>query len=92
MPRPTYGFVALMTITLSHNQQRWLEAQVEAGNFASIEEAVAIAGLKTMDAGDLSWAKPYIEQARASAAAGNAISREAFAEELGRKIDALRGG
>ncbi len=83
-----------MTITLSHDQQKWLEAQVAAGNFASIDEAVAIAvaDLKTMDGDDLSWAKPYVEQARASVAAGNAISGEAFAEEFGRKIDSLRAG
>jgi len=81
-----------MTITLSNDQQKWLEAQVAAGNFASIDEAVAIAvaELRAMAGDDLSWAKPYVEEARRSVAAGHVISGEEFAQELDRKIASLR--
>ncbi len=81
-----------MTITLSNDQQSWLEAQVAAGNFASIEEAVAIAiaDLRAMAEDDLAWAKPYVEQAQRSVAAGHVISGEEFAAGLDRKIASLR--
>jgi antitoxin ParD1/3/4 len=62
-------------------QLEWLEAQVAAGHFASIDEAlaVAVADLKALS-DDLAWAKPYVEKARASIARGDVISgRSSFA-------------
>ncbi len=76
-----------MTITLSNDPQKWLEAQVAAGNFSSIEEAVAIAitDLKAVAEDDLSWAKPHLNKARQSIAAGHVISGEDFVQELDAK-------
>ena len=48
---------------LSPEQQRWLEAQVAAGYFSSLEEAVAVAisDLMTTSDDDLDWAKPLVD-------------------------------
>ena len=73
-----------MTITLTPEQQKWLETQVAAGRFVSIEEAVRLAVAELMlpvDTSDLSWAKPYLDEARASLARGESLSpQEVFAE------------
>jgi len=76
-----------MTITLTPEQQKRLEAAVAAGQFASVEEAVRFAVDNLMgadadaDADDLSWAKPYLDEARAEIARGETLSvEEVFAE------------
>ena len=73
-----------MTITLTPEQQKWLEAEVAAGHFGSGEEAVQVAVAELMrpvDTSDLSWAKPYIDVARASLARGEGIpADQVFAE------------
>ena len=74
-----------MTITLTPDQQKRLEAAVAAGQFASVEEAVrwAVDHFVLTDAefGDLSWAKPYLDEARESLARGESLSpEEVFAE------------
>lgn len=77
-----------MTITLTKKQQDWLEAEVAVGHFASVEEAVQVAVAELMrpiDTRDLSWAKPYIDEARASLARGEGIPADkVFAEIDGR--------
>ena len=54
-----------MNIPLKHEQQRWLDAQVATGRFASVEEAVeaAVARLQAEERVDDLWAKPLIEEA-----------------------------
>jgi Arc/MetJ-type ribon-helix-helix transcriptional regulator len=74
-----------MTITLTPEQQQRLEAAVATGQFASVEEAVrlAIDNLMGTDAepADLSWVKPYLDEARAEIARGETLSvDEVFAE------------
>ena len=73
-----------MNVTLPPEQQKWLEAQVAAGQFASIDEALAtaVADLMAMQDDDLAWAKPYVDQARASVAHGNVLSGEEYFERL----------
>ena len=72
------GMIGTMTITLTPEQQRRLEAAVAAGQFASVEEAVRWAVdhfvLTEADLGDLSWAKPYLDEARESIARGESVS------------------
>ncbi len=67
-----------MTITLRPDQQKWLEEQVAAGRFLSVDDAVAIAVADLIEAADndLAWAKPYVEEAQAAAARGEAVSLE----------------
>lgn len=81
-----------MSITLTPEQQQWLEAQVAAGRFASIEQAVgvAIADLRTINTSDLAWARPYVDRARESAARGDVVSGEEFLASLDAKLKALR--
>jgi antitoxin ParD1/3/4 len=64
-----------MTIQLSPEQQRWLEAQVEAGHFSSLEQAVAvaIADLMATVEDDLDWAKPLVDEAIASVERGEGM-------------------
>jgi Arc/MetJ-type ribon-helix-helix transcriptional regulator len=74
-----------MTITLTPEQQKRLEAAVAAGQFASVEDAVRVAVDRLMldeaEYGDLSWVKPYLDEARAEIARGETVSMEdVFAE------------
>ena len=54
-----------MNIPLLPSQENWLKAQVAAGRFASLEDAIAsaVAGLQAQDAIDDGWTKPLIEEA-----------------------------
>lgn len=54
-----------MNIPLPAAQVEWLKAQVAAGRFASIEEAVAgaVAHLQAQESIDDAWAKPLIDEA-----------------------------
>jgi len=65
-----------MNIKLPSNQQKWLEEQVSAGRFGSIDDAVSVAVGDLMAIGDddLLWAKPYVDEARAGVARGEVVS------------------
>jgi antitoxin ParD1/3/4 len=81
-----------MNVLLPREQQEWLEAEVAAGHFASVDEAiaVAVAELKALHDDDLAWAKPYVDKARESVARGNVISGEEFFGNLDAKIASFR--
>ena len=81
-----------MTITLTPEQQKRLEAAVAAGQFASVEEAVrfAVDHLVLAELGDLSWATPYLDEARASIARGDTISLEEFNAHVDKRLKDLR--
>ncbi len=81
-----------MTVTLTADQQAWLEAQVAAGAIPSVEEAVraAIADFKSIADDDLAWAKPYIDAARTSVAAGNVSDGDSFIASLRERAARLR--
>jgi antitoxin ParD1/3/4 len=83
-----------MTVTLSAEQRAWLEAEVAAGRFASIEDGVSAAvehlRQQSADHGDLSWAKPLIDEARASLARGEGISLEDVNAQVKQRLDELR--
>ena len=81
-----------MNISLPKDQLEWLQAEVAAGHFESIDEAlaVAVAELRALQEDDLAWAKPYVEEARASVARGDVISGEQFFKNLDAKIESLR--
>ena len=73
-----------MNISLPPEQQKWLEAEVAAGHFSSIDEAlaVAVADLMAIHSDDLAWAKPYVDRARASVARGDVLSGEEYFKRL----------
>ena len=83
-----------MAITLTPEQQKRLEAAVAVGQFASVEEAVRWAVdhfvLTADDLGDLSWAKPYLDEARASIARGESVSLEEFNAHVDERLSKLR--
>jgi antitoxin ParD1/3/4 len=81
-----------MNITLPPEQREWLEARVADGHFDSIDEAltVAVADLMAMHDDDLTWAKPYVDQARASLQRGDVLSGDEYLERLDSKIQSLR--
>jgi antitoxin ParD1/3/4 len=80
-----------MTIFLTQEQQAWIEAHVQRGEFESVEDAVRqliderIAGRAIEEGDDLSWAKPYVDEALADVARGNVLTRE----EHEARMDAL---
>lgn len=82
-----------MNVTLPPDQLEWLEAQVAAGQFASVDEAlvVAVADLMAIQDDDLAWAKPHVDQARASAARGDVSTGDEFFKRLDAKLTTLRG-
>ncbi len=81
-----------MNVTLPPKQRKWLEAEVAAGRFASIDEALALAvsGLMDLETDDLAWAKPQVDQARASAARGEISTGDDYLKRLDAKIASLQ--
>ncbi|CAN5468618.1 hypothetical protein BH10PSE6_BH10PSE6_36020 [soil metagenome] len=57
-----------MNITLPREQQEWLEAQVKAGVYQSVDDALThfVAEHMELDIDDLDWAKPLVDEGRAS--------------------------
>jgi Arc/MetJ-type ribon-helix-helix transcriptional regulator len=83
-----------MTITLTPEQQKWLEAEVAAGRLKSVEEAVrTVVDLMLMpiDTTDLSWAKPYLDVARAQIERGEFVTHAEFKREIANRIKSLGG-
>jgi antitoxin ParD1/3/4 len=71
-----------MTITLTAEQQARLEAYVARGDFPSIEDAARqlieerLNERAIEEEDDLSWAKPYIDEALAAVARGDVMTLE----------------
>jgi antitoxin ParD1/3/4 len=71
-----------MEITLTPEQESWLQAHVASGDFASIEEAARqliderIAERAAEESDDLAWAKPHVDEARAAVARGEFVTLE----------------
>jgi antitoxin ParD1/3/4 len=69
-----------MSITLSPDQEAWLEARVARGDFASVEAAARqllaerIAEIEEAD--DLGWAKPYSDEGLAQLDRGEFVTLE----------------
>jgi antitoxin ParD1/3/4 len=82
-----------ITVTLTPDQQKWLDDEVAAGRFDSPEEIVRFAIAELMlpvDTDDLSWAKPYVDEAIAQIERGEGIPYEEIKQELAERIKALR--
>ena len=81
-----------MSVTLTADQQAWLEAQVSAGQIPSVEDAVraAIADVMSVADDDLAWAKPYVDAARTSVAAGSVDDGDGFIASLRERAARLR--
>ena len=81
-----------MNVKLPPEQQKWLEGQVAAGHFASIDQALAaaVADVMSIQGDDLAWAKSYVDQARASVARGDVLSGDEYLRRLDAKLEAFR--
>jgi antitoxin ParD1/3/4 len=68
-----------MSIVLTREQEAWLKAHVERGDFASIEEAACqllderIAERIAEEKDDFAWARVHVEEAWAALARGDVI-------------------
>lgn len=71
-----------MTIHLKPHLEAVLKAQVDAGNFSDVEEALEAAILALEDAGDdlhdddIAWIKPLIDEAEAEIAEKGTLSED----------------
>jgi Arc/MetJ-type ribon-helix-helix transcriptional regulator len=86
------SYIGPMNISLPKDQLEWLQAEVAAGHFGSIDEAVsiAVADLRILRDDDLTWAKPYVDEARAQAARGETIPGDEFLKWLDEDAERLR--
>jgi len=81
-----------MNVKLPSEQQKWLEEQVAAGYFQSLDDALAlaVADLMAFHADDLDWAKPYVDQAHESIARGDVVSGEDYLKRLDGTLERFR--
>ena len=69
-----------MNISLSSEQLAWLQDKVSSGRFSSIEEAAmaAIDAAIASEADDMGWARPLVDEARASIGRGEFLTHDQF--------------
>ncbi len=81
-----------MNIVLPPEQQKWLDAQVASGEFASADDAVRqmIAERMALAADDLAWAKPYVDEAHAAIARGDVVTLQQHEARIDERLKALK--
>lgn len=86
-----------MAITLTPEQETWIQAHVATGDFASIEQGARqliddrIAAESAVDDGDdMAWAKPLVDEARAAIARGEVMTLEEHRARNATRLAALR--
>lgn len=81
-----------MNITLPREHQEWLEAQVKAGVYRSIDDALTYFVAEHMDADldDLDWAKPLVQEGRAALERGEGLTLEEHRARIAAKLGSLR--
>jgi antitoxin ParD1/3/4 len=85
-----------MTITLTAEQLAWLEAYVARGDFPSIEDAARqliderLAERAVEEEDDLSWAKPFVDEALAAVARGDVMTLEEHKRRIAARLAALK--
>ena len=80
-----------MNIKLPPDQEQWLNARVADGEFASPEAGVRqmIAERMALEADDLAWAKPYVDEGRAAIARGEVVSLDEAIADIDAQIASL---
>ncbi|MBV8188133.1 MAG: hypothetical protein JOY64_19645 [Alphaproteobacteria bacterium] len=80
-----------MTITLPREQQEWLEAQVRAGAYDSVDEAVAsiVAERMSLEIDDLAWAKPLVDEALSSLERGEGMTLDEYRKRMEERFGKL---
>jgi Arc/MetJ-type ribon-helix-helix transcriptional regulator len=85
-----------MNLNLPTDQQKWLEAQVASGRFATIEAAAEAAIVAAMidnariEADDFDWAKPYVDKGRDDALRGDVLTHAEHKARMAARLEALR--
>lgn len=81
-----------MNITLPREQQEWLEAQVKAGVYESVDDALRrfVAEHMELDLDDLDWAKPLVDEGRAALDRGEGLTLEEHRARIAAKLVSLR--
>ena len=88
-----------MSITLTPKQETWIKVHVAAGEFVSVEDAARqliddrIAQLSESpidDQDDMTWAKPWVDEARADIARGDVLTLEEHRTRNADRLAALR--
>ena len=85
----------VMTISLTPEQQAWIAARIERGEFASEDEAARqliderIAE-RTIEDDDLAWAKPYVDEARADIAHSRTHTRQEHEARMNRLLTSMK--
>jgi antitoxin ParD1/3/4 len=80
-----------MNINLPREQREWLEAQVKAGAYDSLDDAVAsiIAKYMELDVDDLAWAKPLVDEALAAIDRGETMTLEEYRARMAERFGKL---
>ena len=80
-----------MNINLPREQREWLEAQVKAGAYDSLDDAVAsiIAEHMELDIDDLAWAKPLVDEALAAIDRGETMTLEEYRARMAERFGQL---
>ena len=81
-----------MNISLPREQQEWLEAQVKAGAYGSIEEAVEdiLAQHMNLDIDDMAWAKSLVEEGRAAVERGETLTLGEHLARIDETVEKLK--
>ncbi len=81
-----------MNINIPPEQEHWLQTQIAQGEFASIEDAVRrlISDRMALDDDDLSWAKPFVDEARACAAQGEVVALDVALADIDAHLASLK--
>lgn len=81
-----------MNIKLPPEQEQWLNARVADGEFASPDAAVRqmIAERMALEADDLAWARPYVDEARAAVARGEVVSLDDAIADIDAYVASLK--
>ena len=77
----------LISLSLTSDQQAWLDAHVARGDFTSVEDAASqlIAeriAERAVEEDDLAWAKPYVDEARAGVERGEVLTVESHEAQM----------
>jgi antitoxin ParD1/3/4 len=85
-------YIGRMNIKLPREQSEWLQTQVDAGHFPSVDDAVtmAVADLMAVGADDLAWAKPYVDEARAAVSRGEIVPADDAIADIDAHMAALK--
>lgn len=90
------AYYSAMNLILPADQRKWLEAQVAAGRFATVEAAAEAAIAAAMidharlEADDLDWAAPCLEKGRDDASRGDVLTHEELRARMAARLQALK--